>query len=226
MISEYVERIARELEFDPSLSRRVCCEVEDHLREAAAAEACGGREAERRAVANFGDPRAIAAQFAVVSLARQARRAGVGAVLAIAAVFVAMKARLAWYGLMECAVVDRFQALSGIVVSVDRYAFWLAGVAGVAGWIYIDSRRIPCAFTDEYRGQFRRFRLLCTAAAVGLIVSVASDAILTSLRIVATEWSVESWVPVLSTAVEIACASVLVANLRGMAKRAAQRFAT
>ena len=74
MISDYVERLARELAFDPSLAQRLRREVEDHLREAAAADpAGGGPEAERRAIANFGDPRAIAAQFAVVSLGKQAR---------------------------------------------------------------------------------------------------------------------------------------------------------
>ena len=89
VISSYLERPARELEFDPSLSRRVRREVEDPLREAVAADPTPDRvEAERRAVARFGDPREIAAQFAVVSLARQARRIGVGAVLVIGLVFI------------------------------------------------------------------------------------------------------------------------------------------
>jgi len=103
VISEYVERLARELDFDPSLSRCVRREVEDHLWEAVAADPeGGGLEAERRAVANFGDSHVIAAQFAVVSLAKHAKRVGVVAVVLIAAVFIAMKARLAWYAVMEC----------------------------------------------------------------------------------------------------------------------------
>src|SRR6185503_6366050 len=178
-------------------------------------------EAERRAVANFGDPRAIASQFAVVSLAKQARRAGVGAVLLIAAVFIAMKARLAWYGVMDCPLLEEMRALSQIVASIDRYAFWLAAVAAIAGWAYIDSRRTPAAFTREYRAQLRRFSLLCSAAAGALIVSVASDAVLTSLRMIGTPWSVAFLVPILSVAVEIACAGVLVSYLLAMARRAA-----
>src|SRR5262249_58129565 len=49
VISEYLDRLARELEFDPPLSRRVRREVEEHLREAAAADP--GPDAEDRAIA-------------------------------------------------------------------------------------------------------------------------------------------------------------------------------
>lgn len=95
VISEYVERLVRALDFDPSLSRRVRREVEDHLWVAVSASPTGDRlEAERRTVTNFGDVHAIAAQFAVASLAKQARRVGFAAILVIAAVFIAMKARL------------------------------------------------------------------------------------------------------------------------------------
>ncbi len=175
MISEYVERLARELDFDPSLSRCVRREVEDHLWEAVAADPeGGGLEAERRAVANFGDPHVIAAQFAVVSLAKHAKRVGVVAVVLIAAVFIAMKARLAWYAVMECPA-GEMGGLGDIVVSIDRYAFWLSVFLGMAGWMYIDSRRVPAAFTQEFRGQLSRFFRLCSAATGALIASVISD---------------------------------------------------
>ena len=217
MIAEYVERLARALEFDPALSRRVRREVEDHLREAAAADP--GPDAERRAVARFGDPRDLAARFAVVSAGKRSRRAGVAAVLVVAAAFAAMKARLAWYGLVDCPVPEGFEAIGRTVASIDRCAFWLAGLAAVAAWRYIDGRRVPSAFTAEYRGQLRRFRILGFAAAAALAVSVASDALLTSLRFAGTGWSAAAWVPVLSVAVEIACAGVLVSHLRGAARR-------
>ena len=220
MIPEYLERLARELDFDPSLSQRVRREVEDHLRQAVESHPATDRlEAERRAVADFGDPRAIASQFAVVSLARQARRAGVGAVLLIAAVFIAMKARLTWYGVMDCPLLEQMRALSQIVVSIDRYAFWLSVAAGIAAWLYIDSRRIPAAFTREYRAQLRRFSLLCSAAAGALIVSVIADAVLTSLRLSGTQWSAAVLVPVSSVALEIACAGLLVSYLRAIGRR-------
>src|SRR5690242_18153039 len=175
----------------------------------------------RRAVANFGDPEAIAARFVVVSVAKQARRTGIGAVSVIAAVFVAMKARLTWYAVMES---PRGQAgaLGQIVVSIDRYAFWLAILAAIAGWMYIDSRRIPGAFTPEYRMQLRRFTLLCMATTGALIASVVSDGVLTALRLVATGWSLDALIPLLSMAIEVVCAGGLVVFLRGRTLPAAR----
>src|SRR5262249_61939521 len=96
MISNYLDALADALSFDQSLSRRVRQEVQDHLRESVAADPIDDRlEAERHAVANFGDPHVLAAHFAVVSLARRPRRLGVAVALAIAGGFGAMAARWA-----------------------------------------------------------------------------------------------------------------------------------
>jgi len=220
MIGEYLGRLARELDFDPSLSRRVVQEVEDHLRESIERDQVADRwEAERRAVEKFGDPRVIAAQFAVVSLAALARQVAFAAVLLIGAVFIAMKARLAWYGVMQCPLAEDMKALSAIVLTIDRWAFWLALLAGAAGWIYIDSRRAPAALTRAYRARLRRFSLLCSAAAAALSVCVAADGLLTVLRLVGAQWSAAFIVPLFSVAIEIACAGVLVTYLRAMAGR-------
>jgi len=222
VISQYLGQLARELDFDPSLSRQVTREVEDHLWEAVESDPLADRlEAERRAVARFGDPRAIAAQFAVVSLAALARRVGLAAVLLIAAVFIAMKARLAWYGVVPFPLAEEARALAEMVLAIDRWAFWLAVLAGLAGWVYIGGRRLPGGFTREYSAQLRRFSLLCSAAAVALVVCVAADGVLTSLRLTGAQWSSASLVPLVSVALEIACAAVLVSFLRAMARRTA-----
>jgi len=221
LISEYVERLAGELDFDPSLSRRMRREVEDHLREAVAAGPVGGPEAERRAIENFGDARAIAAQFAIGSLAKRARRVGVAAVLMVAAVFIAMKARLVWYGVMECPAVPRMEALGEIVALIDRYSLWSSFFVGIASWLYIDRLRVPAVFTAEYRVRLQRFVFLCSVATAALIASVISDGVLTSFRLAGTGWSVEFLIPVLSMVIEIACAGMLVSHIRGMAQRTA-----
>jgi hypothetical protein len=221
IVSEYVDRLTSKLDFDPSLSRCVRREVEDHLWEVVSADPTGDRlAAARRAVSNFGDPHAIAAQFAVVSLARHARRLGMAAMVGIAAVFIAMKARLTWYALMECST-GQMGALGQLVVSIDRYAFGLAVFVGAAGWIYIDSRRIPAAFTPEYGTQLHRFFLLCLAATGFLIASVISDGVLTSFRLVGTRWSLDALIPVVSMAIEVLCAGGLVVSIRGMTQRMA-----
>jgi HAAS domain-containing protein len=221
VIAEYLDRLASELDFDRSLSRCVRREVEDHLWEAVSADPAADRlEAERRAVTKFGDPHAIAMQFAVIALARRARRVGLASLLVTAGVFIAMKARLAWYATMERPVAG-MGALGQIVVSIDHYAFWLAVLAGLAGWVYIDRRRVPAAFTAGYRAELRRFALLSLAATGALVASVIGDGILTSLRLVGACWSVDVLMPLASMAVEVAAASGLVASLRGMMQRTA-----
>jgi hypothetical protein len=226
MISDYLERLARELDFDRSLARRVRQEVEDHLWEAVAADSTGNMlQAQQRAIAGFGEARAIAAQFAVVSLAKHTRRAGVAAVLVIAAVFMAMKARIAWYAAMQWAISDELKAVGGLVVQIDRYAFWLSLIVGLGGWVYIRSRGIPAALHPAYRRQLRRFFLLSTIAAAALVVSVISDGVLTALQLPGKELSAEFLVPIVSMAIEIACVAILVFHIRGIALRAASTAA-
>ena len=221
MISDYLESLVGALTFDRSLSRRVRQEVEDHLREAVAADPVGdGIEAERRAIANFGDPHVIAGQFAVVSFAQQTRRVGVAIILVVAGVFIAMKARVAWYALMQCAISQDIRTVSGIVGLIDRYAFWLSVIIGIGGWAYISGLRVPAAFYTVFRKQLRRSFLLCTAAAGALVVSVISDGVLTALRLPGTETSAEFLIPIFSMAIEIACAGVLVFQIRTIMQRA------
>ena len=104
MISEYLASLTAAFSFDQSLSTRVRQEVEDHLRGAVAADQRGnGLEAEQGAIVNFGDPHVIAAQFAMVSLAKRTRGVGIAVILVIAGVFITMKARVASYAVMQCA---------------------------------------------------------------------------------------------------------------------------
>lgn len=226
MIPDYLDLLARELDFDKSLSRRVRQEVEDHLWEAVAADATGNMlQAQRRAIASFGDARVIAAQFAVVSLAKHSKRAGVAALLVIASVFMAMKARVAWYAAIQWAISDDMKAVSGLVVQIDRYAFWLSLIVGLGGWAYIRSRRIPATFHPAYRRQLRRFFLLCNTAAAALVVSVISDGVLTALQLPGRELSAEFLVPIVSMAIEIGSVGILVFHIRGVALRAASTAA-
>ncbi|HEY1290108.1 MAG TPA: hypothetical protein VGF58_17405 [Burkholderiales bacterium] len=223
MISDYLERLARELAFDPALARRMRREVEDHLLEALESDASDDRlEAERRVLARFGSPRAIASQFAAGSLAALARRVGFAAVLLIGAVFVVMKARIAWYGVMPVPLANEMRALAELVLSIDRWAFWLALLAAAAGWVYIDSRRPPEDFTREYRKQLRRFSALCSAATAALAVCVAADAALTLLRLTGAQWSVGFVVPLFSMAIELACAGALASWLHAMVRQASR----
>jgi hypothetical protein len=222
VIDTYVDSLLVALRHDRSLARRLRREVEDHLWEAVAADPFGeGCEAQRRAIADFGDPRLIAAQFAAVSLRKQIRRTGLAVVLIVAAVYITMKARVAWYALMACASANDVAAVAQWVGSIDRYSFWLSVVVGVGCWAYSSRGRFQVSPTQKHRGVFRRYIFLCTAAAIALIVSVISDAVLTLLRLPNVDLSLEFLIPTLSMLCEILGAGFLVHQIRATAHRAA-----
>jgi len=222
VISAYLERLGAALSFDPLLARCVRQEVEDHLREAVAADPTGdGLAAERRAIANFGDPDVIAAQFAAISLMKRTRRAGIAIIAVIAAAFVAMKARIAWYAVMpQWVISEDLRTVTEVVGSIDRCAFWLSLIIGIVGWVYIGGRRIPAVFHPAFRRELHRCFLLCALATGALVVSVLSDGVLTTLRLSGAEWSGDFLVPILSVVIEIAGAAVLVSLICGIARRA------
>ena len=220
MISDYLAQLADTLSFDRALSRRVVHEVEDHLREAVVADPARDRlEAERRAIENFGDARILAAEFATVSLVRSTRKIGVAVVLAVAMVLLAMRARIAWYSALQWTMSEDVREFGAIVVSIDRLAFWLAAALGAGALIAIARHRVPTAFHPEYRKQLRGAFLLCGCAAGALAVSVISDGVLTALQ-VGTNLCAGAAVPLLSMAVEVACAGVVIVLILNTMRRA------
>jgi hypothetical protein len=222
LIPDYAEFIARGLSFDRSLAQRVRQEVEDHLREAAVADPrSNALEAERRAIADFGNPHVIVAQFAIVSLMRQTAKVGVAVLLMVAGVLIAMKARVAWYAVAHWEISNDLRAVSGTIGLIDRCASWISVAVGIAAWLYIRGRRTPAVFCPTYQKELRRCFFLCMVATGALIASVISDALLTALRLVETEPSDEFLVPVVSMAIEIACAGILTLWIWRMARRTA-----
>jgi hypothetical protein len=221
VIAGYLDALASALRFNRSLSRRVREEVEDHLREAVAADPTGsGAEAERRAIARFGDPRVLAAQFALASLVNQARSLAAAIVLIVAAVFIAMKARVAWYAVTQWSMADDARAVSAIVLSIDRYAFWLSVFFAIAGFVYFARRSIAPVFLPVLGKQLHRFFFLCVSATGALVVSVISDGLLTALQLRGTQLRIGSLVPILSMGIEIAFAGALAFQVRCIARRA------
>jgi hypothetical protein len=224
MITDYADALASRLGFDPALAQRVRQEVEDHLREIVAADPTGDkRAAERRAVAQFGDPDAIAAEFALGSLAERSRNVGAVLIVAIAGALIAMKTRIASYDLAQGALSEAMRALGVAVVTVDRYAFWLSALLGIVFWAYL-SRRAPAGVRPSFCKRLRRCFLLCAIAAGALLVSVLSDGILTTLRLIETA-AAGIVIPLVTMAIEIACVAIVVLRIRGVARRMASTAA-
>ena len=222
IISDYLDTLSRELSFDTLLAQRVRQEVEDHLSEAVAAEPeDDSGAAQRRAIRNFGDPRAIASEYAAQSLFRQTRRVGIVAVVVAAGILVTMNARGAWYGWTQWGVSAELAALRRIGLSIDLYAYAIALAIGLVGWAYIGTRRRAASFDAPYRDQMKRCLWLCAVAAAPLIAAVVTDTVLTALRLFESELRLSALVPIVTMAGEIAFAAVLVVQLRKAMKRAA-----
>jgi len=136
-------------------------------------------------------------------------------------VYITMKARVAWYALMECAIANDIAAVAQLLGSIDRYSFWLSVVVGVGCWAYSSRGRFQVSLSQKHRGLFRRFIFLCTAAAIALVVSVISDAVLTLLRLPKVDLSLEFLIPTLSMLCEIFGAGLLICQIRATAQRAA-----
>jgi hypothetical protein len=223
VIAEYLNRLAGALSFDPSLARRVRDELADHLLEKVAADPGGDRRAaEERALAACGDPRALAAEFALLALTRPTRRLAVGLPVGIAAVFLVMEARVAWYAAMQWTLCDELKAVARFVLSLDAYAFLAAVAIGVGGCVHFGWRRL---FSHPHPRPLRGFCRVSAMATGALVVSIASDGVLTALRLRGVGMSPATVVPLLSMAAEIAPAIVLIATIRTLARRAASTAA-
>jgi hypothetical protein len=197
-------------------------EVEGHLREAAAADATGdARAAERRAIARFGDLDAIASQLALQSLARQGDRVATMTVLMLGTIFLAMRARVEWYGLLQWVLAEDRQAIGRLIATLDGHVFRLSLVVGIVAWAYLRSRRALAVSLPVYHPRLRRFTWLSASAAAALAISVLADGALTALRLLGTPPSAATLVPLATMLVEVACAGALAAQVLAMRSRMA-----
>lgn len=180
VIDRYVAALRRELEFDPTLARRMADEIEAHLWDAAEADPTWpSPEAERRAVERFGLAREIAGQFAADAVNRQARRTWIALLATVAVTFVAMRLRLMWLG-------DGGDSLSVLAPLVDRYAFIVAlGVAAI-GWFAFRQSLLPlaiclAALAASIAAGILRAGPLVEAAPLHVLLTAASEIALIGL---------------------------------------------
>ncbi len=127
--------------------------------------------------------------------------------LAIVVAMAMMKARLVWYALVQWTIADDARAVAAIVLSVNRYAFWVAVLIGLGSLFHVGRRTAPARLHAEYRSHLRRATLLFSAATVALAVSVTGDLILMALRVKLT---LDSIIPIASVAVEIGSVAFLI----------------
>jgi hypothetical protein len=219
--AEYLDSLTEALSFDRSLARRVRSEFEDHLEEAIACDQSEDRvEAEQRAIAKCGDPRAIAAELAVTSLARRSKRLAVGIVVAIVSVLLAMRGHVAWYAAMQWGIPENVQPVAMTLGMVARWAFGLAMFLGMTSWVYGSWRRSLSAYSHRaYFKHLHRFCLLSGVATAALVVGIFSDAALATIRLAPLSPSAAFFIPVGSIAFELFCVVALIVLIRSLVRR-------
>jgi hypothetical protein len=218
-VADYLDVLTRELRFDPSLSRRVRDEIADHLHESMAHDAADDDAARaRRAIERFGAPRTLAAEFAAAALARQARTIGLLMMLVVLGIFLAMKARVLWWGVNPAM---QGSDLIATFIMIGRGVFWFAVVVGLSGWLYSGRRGAAGLRGLAGRRWLRRCLALCAAVTLAVATLVILDAVLVSMRVLATAWSSALVVPLLFMAAEIVLAVILASQVVELVQRTA-----
>jgi hypothetical protein len=220
-VTDYLAVLARELGFDHALARRVRDEVENHLWEAVDEHGGPSTENQLRAIVSFGEPRELARGYLTASLLTQIRRAGAAMIFAAAAIYLAMKTRVAWYYWMRWEPNSDFTAVSAIALQIDRYATMLAILAALIACAYITTRRAPGRINTSYRKQLNRCIVMCSVSAGALSVCVAAEVVLTGVRQLGMPWSAAAVIPVLSLVVEIAAIFGFVFSIHATIRRKA-----
>jgi hypothetical protein len=221
-VADYLDALEGALSFDAALARRVRREAADHLWEsvdAAVARDIPGAAAEARAVAGFGDPRALARAYAAISLFRQTRRLGMTAVLVPAGIFLAMWLRFFALGGMLRLSGD-IERIRAVVLAVDFWSFRAAFAIGLVLLVGALRRRVPAAFHERQGTELRRYLLLCMAGAAAAALSVLADAVLVGMRLWLTG-PPTTLAPLLSIATEIVLVAALFLHLRAAFRRRA-----
>ena len=209
-VAEYLDALTHELRFDGELARRVRREVEDHLCDAVADESIGDDvETARRAIARFGQPRDIARGYVPSSLSRQVRQVGGVLVVAIAALLVLMKGRAVLYDTLQWQLHADWVGIAAAGKTIDIHAFRAALIAGVVGWLYIASRRVPAFPPANYRSQVNRCLFLPLVASIMLLGAVCLDTFLAALRLHDARPSLALLIPLGSIAVEMALVATI-----------------
>jgi hypothetical protein len=196
------------LRFDPPLRRRVCDEVEDHLYESlTSSSAEQATDAARQAIEKFGPPRDLAVQFALAALTKQTKAVGTLAMLVVLGVFLAMRARLMWWGPSQV-----LQSSDSILTPfvIMRCVFWLSVITGLGGWAYSTRTKEPRGSITACRKWLRRCLTLCVAATTAIVAMVTLDAIFVCLRLMSSGWSDSIAAPLAFLGAELVLAAILI----------------
>jgi hypothetical protein len=137
-----------------------------------------------------------------------------------------MKGRVTWYAAAQWELSDDVRAVAKSVALIDACAFWLSVIAAIVGCAYLVFCRVPpTALCAAHCSRLRHLLFLSAGSAAALSVSVISDGVLTALRLVGRESSVDVLIPISSMVLEIVCAGILIFSVRSIVVRMAHTTA-
>jgi len=135
-----------------------------------------------------------------------ARRAAAVTALAVVGMFGAMEARAAWYGWVNWPVSDQARAANAIGHPIDRFAFALAAAFALSALAYVIARRAPVRFYPTFGREIGFCIKLNAAVALALMGAMASELVLTGVRLFGAELGARALVPFISLMLEAAVA--------------------
>src|SRR3974390_3462410 len=157
-------------------------------------------------MSTFGDPQASARQFLATALLSLARRTAAVTALAVIGMFGAMEARAAWYGWVNWPASGHVRAANAILHPVDRFAFVLAAAFALSALAYVISRRAPARFHATFGWEIGFCIRLNAAVALALLGAMATELVLTGVRLFEAELDARALVPFVSLMLEVAVA--------------------
>jgi hypothetical protein len=103
-------------------------------------------------------------------------------------------------------VSDHLRAANAIGHPVDRFAFALAAAVALSALAYLITRRAPVRFYPKFGREIGFCIKLNAAVAVALMSAMATDLVLTGVRLFEAELDARALVPFVSLMLEVAVA--------------------
>jgi hypothetical protein len=117
-----------------------------------------------------------------------------------------MEARAAWYGWVNWPVSDHVREANAIGHPVDRFAFVLAAAFALSALVYVITRRAPARFHATFGREIGFCIKLNAAVAFALLSAMATELVLTGIRLFEAELDALALVPFVSLMLEVAVA--------------------
>jgi hypothetical protein len=221
-LTDYLDRLATALSFDPELAARVRLEVACHLQDAADAQG-GSAEAMAVAIERFGAPAWLARQYTGLSLLRRATKLSGSFLLVAGAMFLAMRARGLFPVHPLAAASSQLQWIQAVAFAIDKASFFAAVLLAAAGCVFVAAGRLLAPFQRRSESHFRGWAVLSWIMLGPLVLCVVADVTLVLARLPGAAFGLPAAISLLSAASQIGLLAITVLIVRNSLRRLEER---